>query len=80
MRIAVLPAERFPPGVDDAVLRARDEAIGVLRDAGATLVGIDSLNIDDTADAARPVHTTLLGAGIPIVEHLCDLDAVPTTG
>jgi kynurenine formamidase len=56
------------------------DAAAHLRDAGATLVGIDSLNIDDTADAARPVHTTLLGAGIPIVEHLCDLDAVPTTG
>jgi kynurenine formamidase len=51
-----------------------------LRDAGATLVGIDSLNIDDTADPARPVHTTLLGAGIPIVEHLCALDAVPDAG
>ena len=51
-----------------------------LRDAGARLVGIDSLNIDDTADPARPVHTTLLGAGIPIVEHLCELVAVPETG
>jgi aspartyl-tRNA(Asn)/glutamyl-tRNA(Gln) amidotransferase subunit A len=40
MRIAVLPAERFPPGVDDAVVQARDEAIGVLRDAGATLVEV----------------------------------------
>jgi kynurenine formamidase len=26
------------------------------------------------------VHTTLLGAGIPIVEHLCNLESVPTTG
>jgi kynurenine formamidase len=51
-----------------------------LRDAGARLVGIDSLNIDDTADAARPVHTTLLGAGIPIVEHLCNLGALPASG
>jgi arylformamidase len=51
-----------------------------LRDAGARLVGIDSLNIDDAADGARPVHTTLLGAGIPIVEHLCRLDAVPASG
>ena len=40
---------------------------------GAALVGIDSLNIDDTADLRRPVHSTLLGAGIPIVEHLCGL-------
>lgn len=44
-----------------------------LRDAGAVIVGIDSHNIDDTRGGARPVHTTLLGAGIPIVEHLCRL-------
>ncbi len=56
------------------------DAATFLRDAGATLVGIDSLNIDDTGDPTRPVHTTLLGAGIPIVEHLCNLDAVPTAG
>jgi arylformamidase len=51
-----------------------------LRDRGAVLVGIDSLNIDDTTTGARPVHTTLLGAGIPIVEHLCHLDQLPTAG
>jgi len=51
-----------------------------LRKAGAKLVGIDSLNIDDTNDGARPVHTTLLGAGIPIVEHLRGLDELPVTG
>jgi kynurenine formamidase len=56
------------------------DAAAYLRDAGARLVGIDSLNIDDTADGARPVHTTLLGAGIPIVEHLTRLDALPATG
>ncbi|MCB0705578.1 MAG: cyclase family protein [Saprospiraceae bacterium] len=38
------------------------------------LVGIDSHNIDDTSGKSRPVHTSLLGAGIPIVEHLCNLD------
>ena len=48
--------------------------------SGAALVGIDSYNIDDTADAARPAHTALLGADIPIVEHLCDLDALPADG
>jgi len=48
--------------------------------AGAILVGIDSLNIDDTADLARPVHTRLLGAGIPIVEHLTGLDQLPLSG
>jgi len=51
-----------------------------LRDQGAALVGIDSLNIDDTADGARPVHTTLLGADIPIVEHLCNLEKLPPSG
>jgi kynurenine formamidase len=57
-----------------------DEAARWLRDEGATLVGIDSLNIDDTADLARPVHSVLLKAGIPIVEHLCRLDSVPDSG
>lgn len=47
---------------------------------GAALVGIDSLNIDDTSDGARPVHTVLLDAGIPIVEHLCNLERVPASG
>jgi kynurenine formamidase len=42
--------------------------------AGATLVGIDSLNIDDTADLTRPVHSALLAAEIPIVEHLRGLN------
>jgi len=48
--------------------------------AGARLVGIDSLNIDDTNDPERPVHTLLLGAGVPIAEHLAHLDALPHTG
>jgi len=47
---------------------------------GAALVGIDSVNIDDIADRTRPVHTGLLGAGVPIVEHLCGLDRLPPTG
>ncbi len=51
-----------------------------LADAGAALVGIDSLNIDDTADGRRPVHTTLLRVGIPIVEHLCGLQHLPDHG
>ena len=51
-----------------------------LRDSGAALVGIDSLNIDDTADGTRPVHSVLLGAGIPIAEHLCALADLPRTG
>ena len=48
--------------------------------AGAALVGIDSLNIDDADDGARPAHTTLLAAGTPIVEHLCGLDGLPESG
>lgn len=44
------------------------------------LVGIDSVNIDGTNTGERPVHTQLLGAGIPIVEHLTRLDRLPTTG
>ncbi len=48
--------------------------------AGPALVGIDSLNIDDTNDGVRPAHTLLLGAGIPIVEHLCNLKSLPESG
>jgi kynurenine formamidase len=49
-----------------------------LRDAGAVLVGIDSHNIDDTRSKnSRPVHTTLLGAEILIVEHLRGLEQLP---
>jgi kynurenine formamidase len=48
-----------------------------LAEAGAALVGIDSLNIDDTADLSRPVHTALLGAGIPVAEHLTGLAQLP---
>ena len=51
-----------------------------LRDRGAVLVGIDSHNIDDTADGTRPVHSILLAAGIPIVEHMTNLVALPPKG
>jgi len=44
---------------------------------GAALVGIDCANIDNMEDPARPAHTLLLAAGIPIVEHLCGLDRLP---
>lgn len=56
------------------------EAAEYLRDGGAKLVGIDSLNIDNTAANSRPVHTTLLGAEILIVEHLCQLALLPESG
>ena len=46
----------------------------------AGLVGIDSLNIDDPSGPSRPVHTALLAAGIPIVEHLCGLERLPPSG
>ena len=51
-----------------------------LKSAGAALVGIDSLNIDDNLDGTRPAHTILLGAAIPIVEHLCNLESLPVSG
>lgn len=51
-----------------------------LVEGGAALVGIDSVNIDDMGDPARPAHTGLLGAGIAIVEHLCGLAQLPVSG
>ena len=57
-----------------------EDAAIYLRDRGARLVGIDSLNIDDTRGGARPVHSTLLRAEILIVEHLCNLESVPERG
>jgi arylformamidase len=56
------------------------DAAEYLQQSRATLVGIDSYNIDDTGDGRRPVHTTLLGAGIPIVEHMCGLEQLPADG
>jgi arylformamidase len=51
-----------------------------LAQGGATLVGIDSYNIDDTRDNSRPAHSILLAHDIPIVEHLCGLRDLPDTG
>jgi kynurenine formamidase len=56
------------------------DAAQFLADNGAALVGIDSYNIDDTADLTRPAHSILLRAGIPIVEHMCHLDQLPKEG
>jgi arylformamidase len=56
------------------------QAAEALAAAGVACVGIDSLNVDSTADRRRPVHTTPLGAGIPIVEHLTGLAALPAGG
>lgn len=52
-----------------------------LADAGVALVGIDSLNIDDTESGGeRPAHSILLAAGVHVVEHLTALDRVPARG
>ena len=51
-----------------------------LVEQGAALVGIDSYNIDQTSVRSRPVHTTLLGADIPICEHMTGLDWLPDEG
>lgn len=56
------------------------DAAEALRDGGARLVGIDSYNIDDTADSTRPAHSVLLRAGIAIVEHMCNLSSLPESG
>jgi len=68
--------ERY--GRDNPFLTA--DACELLVRAGAAFVGIDSLNIDDMADLARPAHTILLGAGIPVCEHMTNLAALPPEG
>jgi arylformamidase len=56
------------------------DTVDLLVREGAVLVGIDSLNIDSTGDPERPAHSRLLGAGIPIVEHLTGLEQLPIEG
>jgi kynurenine formamidase len=56
------------------------DAAEYLLNAGVALVGIDSLNIDDTGDLSRPVHSLLLGSEVPIVEHLRGLAQLPGAG
>jgi kynurenine formamidase len=56
------------------------DASEMLAGAGPAFVGIDSLNIDDISDMSRPAHTQLLGAAIPICEHMTNLAAVATGG
>lgn len=56
------------------------DAVDLLVAAAPTMVGIDSVNIDGTDSGARPAHTGLLAAGIPIIEHLTALDALPREG
>jgi arylformamidase len=54
----------------------RAEAVAALVARGPALVGIDSVNIDDTATGERPAHTGLLGAGTYVLEHLTNLDSL----
>jgi arylformamidase len=56
------------------------EACAYLVQQGVALVGIDCANIDNTHDSTRPAHTTLLAAGVPIVEHMTALDGLPASG
>ncbi len=56
------------------------DAAELLAGEGAALAGIDSYNIDDTADRSRPAHGILLGAGIPICEHMRNLGSLPERG
>jgi arylformamidase len=65
-------------GTDHSFLTAA--AAEWLIEQGAALVGIDSNNIDDTRVRARPVHTKLLGAEIPICEHMTGLGQLPDEG
>jgi kynurenine formamidase len=54
--------------------------VDLLIQAGAILVGVDFWNVDNTEDPSRPTHTRLLAEGILIVEHLCNLSALPRAG
>ena len=65
-------------GVDAPFLTAAGAALLVER--GAALVGIDALNIDDGGDLERPAHTKLLAAGVPVLEHLTGVAALPPSG
>ena len=56
------------------------QAADRLAEGGALVVGIDSANIDNMHARARPVHTRLLGAGIPICEHMTGLGSLPDEG
>lgn len=66
--------DTYSAGLHPFLTRAAAEH---LVSAGAALVGIDSLNIDDDKDGTRPAHTILLGAQVAIVEHMTNLGALP---
>ena len=69
-------SDRYGDGHPFLTAEAADWLIG----NGAALVGIDSNNIDDTRQRARPVHSRLLGADIPICEHMTGLGQLPDEG
>ena len=52
----------------------------VMVEANVALLGVDALNVDNVDDPARPVHHTVLGNGIPLIEHLTNLDRLPDQG
>lgn len=64
---------------DDHPYLTEDAAI-YLQECGVKLVGIDSMNIDNTKKRSRPVHSILLKSEILIVEHLCNLNELPDEG
>jgi kynurenine formamidase len=68
--------DRYGEGHPFLTAAAADRLIA----GGAVLVGIDSYNIDDTSERARPVHSKLLGANIPICEHMTALSRLPDEG
>jgi kynurenine formamidase len=70
-------AERYGDPVHPHLTEAGAQA---LVDSRVRLVGIDSVNIDDTTTGERPAHTLLLAADIPVVEHLTSLAELPATG
>ena len=85
-RLRRAAAHRLGPALRHSRLRRRRAVphrgrTASLIDQGVVLVGIDSVNIDDTeSGGARPAHTLLLGAGMLVVEHLTALDRLPTLG
>lgn len=68
------------PNYGDAAPFLTEAAARQLVDSGTRLVGIDSVNIDDTTGTARPAHSILLAAGVPVLEHLTGLSQLPVTG
>lgn len=75
-------SDRFgTPGYASGAPFLTEAGARFLVDSGVRIVGIDSLNIDDTESGGeRPAHSILLAAGVHVVEHLTNLGAVPARG